>query len=143
MCTIQQKRVALLSGYVALTLLSISVVVSTLTTANDGKLRFSYQFCLMWHSLMTIFTLLLVGYWRGCHPESNMLLSGSVVTLFMMALQSASTCASSWTWEGNLEEENNHLHYFSFGLLLMHTELPPTSNCLTLLSHIHANIHHH
>eukprot|EP00466_Bigelowiella_natans_P009403 jgi/Bigna1/65881/fgenesh1_kg.140_\ len=65
MCTIQQKRVALLSGYVALTLLSISVVVSTLTTANDGKLRFSYQFCLMWHSLMTIFTLLLVGYWRG------------------------------------------------------------------------------
>jgi len=46
-----------------------------------------------------------------------MLLSGSVVTLFMMALQSASTCASSWTWEGNLEEEgeSKHLHYFTFG----------------------------
>ncbi|GAB5367961.1 hypothetical protein AAMO2058_001277000 [Amorphochlora amoebiformis] len=94
-----EKRMALLLGYVALTLLSIGCIVASVLTATDMSLRFSFRFLLFWHAWMATFTLLLLAYWRCCQSTSNFFLAASIVSLFMMALQSVSTTVASFTSE--------------------------------------------
>mmetsp|Transcript_5313 Transcript_5313/g.9758 ORF Transcript_5313/g.9758 Transcript_5313/m.9758 type:complete len:206 (+) Transcript_5313:189-806(+) len=97
----RQKRLALLLGYGAITLVSIGVIISCIATAANPNIRSAYKFQLFWNAGMTLFSILMVIHWRVCRPASNMHLSAAVVTLFMMALQSVATSASAFAWEGN------------------------------------------
>mmetsp|Transcript_12606 Transcript_12606/g.18857 ORF Transcript_12606/g.18857 Transcript_12606/m.18857 type:complete len:204 (-) Transcript_12606:93-704(-) len=106
----REKRIALLSGYITIAFVSIMTVASAIATASDTTLRRPYRFVIAWHAWMTLATLFFVVYWRICRPSSNFFISFSIVSLFMMALQSACTSAASFSFEESLDvDEDNYI----------------------------------